>query len=176
MHADNNPLGVPGYLTIKEASKMLDLSPSRIYEYVEDGRLSCVRAAHVILIPVDEIKNFKPRLAGRPRKSPLRWRISPDNNVLLSTSIIVQIKDEQRLMQQLERIRQGNLHLFPGTIARFLIKTFPEQLEILLIWRSTVIPNETTYSKALAEFRLALTDVLDWSTAQYNEGQVLMHA
>ena len=71
---------------------MLGLSPSRVYEYVEDGRLSSVRAAHVILIPLEEVKNFKPKIAGRPRKSVLRWRISPENNVLFSTSIVIQIK------------------------------------------------------------------------------------
>ena len=67
---------------------MLGLSPSRVYEYVEDGRLSSVRVAHMILIPVDEIKNFKPGIAGRPRKSLLRWRTSPPNNELLETSIV----------------------------------------------------------------------------------------
>jgi hypothetical protein len=179
MHVNDEPPGVPGYISIKRAAEMLGLSPSRVYEYVEDGRLSSVRAAHVIMIPVDEIKNFKPGLAGRPRKSRLRWRISPDNNVLFSTSIVVQIKAEhqEKLIKKLEEIRQGEQYLFPGTIARFIIKseTFPGQLEISLIWRSTAIPDETARSEALTEFRRALADVLDWNTAQYNEGQVLMH-
>jgi excisionase family DNA binding protein len=82
MHVNESQSSVPGYVSIKEAAEMLGLSPSRVYEYVEDGRLSSVRAAHVILIPEEEVKRFKPRIAGRPRKSTLRWRISPENNQL----------------------------------------------------------------------------------------------
>src|SRR5450755_4233508 len=136
MHVNDGQASVPGYVSIKEAAEMLGLSPSRVYEYVEDGRLSSVRAAHVILIPVDEVRNFKPNIAGRPRKSVLRWRISPENNVLFSTSIVVQIKagTEDLLVKRLEEIRQGDQYLFPGTVARFVIKsaTSPEQVEISL--------------------------------------------
>src|SRR5260370_19176668 len=92
MRNDSDQPGVPGYISIKEAAERLGLSHSRIYEYVEDGRLSSVRAAHVILIPLEEIKNFKPKLSGRPRRSIPRWRISPDENALLSTTIIVQMR------------------------------------------------------------------------------------
>ena len=179
MYVHDEPSGVPGYIPIKEAAEMLGLSPSRVYEYVEDGRFSSVRAGHVILIPVNEVKNFKPGIAGRPRKSLLRWRISPSNNMLYSTSITVQIKAEQQenLLKRLEEIRKEEQHLFPGTVARFIGKseTFPGQLEISLIWRSTARPNEKARSEALTEFRNALADVLDWNTAQYNEGQILMH-
>ena len=158
---------------------MLGLSPSRVYEYVEDGRLSSVRAAHVILIPIVEVQNFKPNIAGRPRKSVLRWRISPENNMLHSTSIIVQVRanHQAELMKRLEEIRQGDEHLFPGTVARFIIKseTFPGQVEISLIWRSTAMPDEATREKALATFRYSLADVLDWDTAQYNNGTILIH-
>ena len=158
---------------------MLGLSPSRVYEYVEDGRLSSVRAAHVILIPLEEVKSFKPNIAGRPRKSALRWRISPENNMLLSTSIIVRVRPNRQteLMKKLEEIRWGDEHLFLGTVARFIVRseTFPGQVEISLIWRSTAMPDETTREKTLADFQQSLADVLDWSTAQYNNGVVLLH-
>ena len=179
MHVNDSQASVPGYVSIKEAAEMLGLSPSRVYEYVEDGRLSSVRAAHVILIPIEEVKNFKPNIAGRPRKSVLRWRISPENNTLLSTSIVVQVRPNRQaeLMKKLEEIRQSDKYLFPGTVARFIVKreTFPNQVEIWLIWRNTVMPDEAIRGETLDEFRDALTDVLDWNTAQYNEGQVLMH-
>ncbi len=158
---------------------MLGLSPSRVYEYVEDGRLSSVRAAHVILIPIIEVQNFKPNIAGRPRKSVLRWRISPENNMLLATSITVQIRVglQDQLMGRLEEIRQSEQHLFPGTVARFIVRseTFPGQVEISLVWRSTAMPNEESRKQGLEQFREVLADVLDWTTAQYNEGIVLMH-
>ena len=170
---------VPGYVSIKEAAKMLGLSPSRVYEYVEDGRLSSVRAAHVILIPLQEVENFKPSISGRPRRSVPRWRISPEDNLLLSTTILVQLRPHQQelFIKRLEEMKQNDLYLFPGTIARFITKseTMPGQVEIALIWRKTVMPTEEEREQALEELRQALSDVLDWDTAQYNQGQVLMH-
>jgi len=179
MHVNDDQAGVPGYVSIKEAAERLGLSPSRVYEYVEDGRLSSVRAAHVILIPIEEVQNFKPNIAGRPRKSVLRWRMSPENNMLLSTSIVVQIRPDGQanLLKKLEEIRQGDEYLFPGTIARFIVRseTVPGQVEISLIWRSTAVPDETARKQALADFQQTLADVLDWSTAQYNNGTVILH-
>jgi excisionase family DNA binding protein len=179
MRNDSDQPGVPGYISIKEAAGMLGLSPSRVYEYVEDGRLSSVRAAHVILIPLEEVKNFKPKLSGRPRRSIPRWRNSPKENMLLSTTIVVQMRTKQLapLMKRLEEIKQDERYLFPGTVARFIIKseTVPGQIEISLIWRRSVAPPEEVRDQALEELRRALADVLDWSTAQYNNGQILMH-
>jgi excisionase family DNA binding protein len=179
MYVNDDQASVPGYVSIKEAAEMLGLSPSRVYEYVEDGRLSSVRAAHVILIPVEEVKNFKPNIAGRPRKSILRWRISPENNMLLSTTILVQMRGNhvEELLQRLKEMKEEEQYLFPGTVARFIVKseTIPGQVEISLIWRSTVMPSEQAREQGLEEFRRALADVLDWETAQYNNGQVLMH-
>jgi len=37
------------------------------------------------------------------------------------------------------------------------------------------MPDEAEREQALAAFRNTLVDVLDWDTAQYNDGQVLMH-
>src|SRR6266568_8220246 len=179
MQNDNNQPGVPGYLSIKEAAEKLGLSPSRVYEYVEDGRLSSVRAAHVILIPLEEVENFKPKLSGRPRRSIPRWRISPKENMLLSTLIFVQIRTgrQDELLKILEKIKQEEQFLFPGTVSRSIIRseTIPGQLEISLIWRSTIMPPEEARKQVLEKFQRALTDVLDWSTAQYNNGKVLMH-
>jgi excisionase family DNA binding protein len=179
MQNDTHQPGVPGYLSIKEAAEKLGLSPSRVYEYVEDGRLSSVRAAHVILIPLVEVENFKPKLSGRPRRSIPRWHISPKENMLLSTMICVQIRagHQVELMKKLEKIRQGDHFLFPGTVSRYIVKseTIPEQMEISLIWRSTVMPTEEERELALEEFRHALDDVLDWNTAKYSYGQVLLH-
>src|SRR5258708_39020192 len=104
----NDSTSVPGYLSVKEAAQALGLSPSRIYEYVENGRLSSVRAAHVILIPVEDIQKFTPTIAGRPRKSVPRWRLSPENNRLIATVIRVQARPncQEAFEKQLEIIKQ----------------------------------------------------------------------
>jgi|SRR5579859_2733546 len=170
---------LPGYVTIKEAAKILNLSDKRVYEYVEDGRLSSVWASHVIMIPLDEVQNFKPNISGRPRKSVPLWHISPDDNLLLSTLILVRMKSGQQntLMQKLEEIRQTKQHLFPGTIGRYFIGdgTGIEPVQILLIWRSSVVPDVATREQNLQAFREALDEVLDWGTAEYHHGRVFMH-
>jgi excisionase family DNA binding protein len=170
---------MPEYVSIKEAAKMLGVSDKRVYAYIEDGRLPAVRAAHVIMIPIEEVKKFKPKISGRPRKNTPTWRTSPEDNMLLTTSIFVPVRTDQRerLQQRLEELKQEGEHVFPGTLARYIIwsKTHPGMLEILLIWRSTTIPGEADRAEVLDQFQRALADVLDWNTAQYDNGEVLLH-
>src|SRR5260370_8160533 len=109
---------MPEYVSIKEAAKMLRVSDKRVYAYIEDGRLPAVRAAHVIMIPVEEVKNFKPKISGRPRKNTPMWRASPSDNLLLTTSILVKVRPDrqERLQQKLPEISQTGKHIFPATI------------------------------------------------------------
>src|SRR5579859_972026 len=92
---------MPEYVPIKEAAKMLGISDKRVYAYIEDGRLPAVRAAHVIMISVQEVKKFKPKISGRPRKNTPAWRTSPEDNMLLTTSIFVPVQAvQQEKLQQ----------------------------------------------------------------------------
>jgi len=179
MHNENDRSNIPGYVSIKEAAKILGISANRVYTYVEEGRLPSAKAAHVIMIPLKAVEDFKPHLSGRPRTSVPFWRISPEENSVVVTSIFVQIRPHQyaRLMTKLEEMRRGKQHLFPGTIERYIIEKqrYPEHVEILLLWRNTAMPDETVYNQWLDEFRKALSDVLDWQTAQYDTGRVIMH-
>src|SRR5260370_37235893 len=99
--------------------------------------------------------------------------------MLLTTSIVVPVQDNQRekVQRRLEELRQEGEHVFPGTVARYIIwsKTHPGMLEILLIWRSTTMPGESDRAEALDKFQRALADVLDWEDARYDEGQILLH-
>ena len=179
MNEDDDRPKLPGYVTIKEAAKILNLSDKRVYDYVADGRLPSVWASHVIMIPLEEVKNFRPNISGRPRRSIPQWHISPNDNLLLSTLILVNLRNGQRnaLTQKLEEIRREKQHLFPGTIDRYIIgdEALIGPIQILLIWRSSVMPDEDTREQYLAEFREALDDVLDWGTAEYHPGRVFMH-
>ena len=170
---------LPGYVSIKEAAKILGISDKRVYEYVDEGRLPSMWAADVIMIPLAEVKKFKRRSSGRPRKSIPTWRISSGDNAQYITSIIVQLRSgkQDMFLQKLEEIRKAGQHIFPGTVARYVLEseTVPGQVEIALVWRNTVMPDEVEREKALDGFRQALTDVLDWNTARYNNGKVLMH-
>jgi excisionase family DNA binding protein len=179
MRNENERPTIPGYVTIKEAAKLLGVSANRVYTYVEEGRIPSAQAAHVIMIPLEALKDFKSQLSGRPRTNIPIWRISPEENTVLTTSILVRVRTNQyaRLLARLEEMRRDKQHLFPGSLARYFIEKnrYPEHIEILLIWRSTAMPNEATYNQWLDEFRQALSDVLDWDTAQYDTGKVLMH-
>jgi hypothetical protein len=119
-------------------------------------------------------------MSGRPRKSVPSWHISPGDNTLLATIILVQMRSgqEAKLAERLDELRRGGEHLFPGTISRYIMerKQYPGQVEIILIWRSSVMPASAKREQALAAFRQSLDDVLDWSTAQYDEATILMHA
>ena len=167
------------YVSIKDAAKMLGVSDKRVYAYIEDGRLPAVRAAHVIMIPVEEVKKFKPKISGRPRKNTPMWRTSPSDNMLLTTSIFVHVLPNQleNLQKKLEEIKQQGEHIFPGTSARYIIgsTTHPGAIEILLIWRSTTMPDEGDRKHALDEFQRTLADVVNWSSVQYDDGEVFLH-
>jgi excisionase family DNA binding protein len=168
-----------GYVSIREAAKMLGLARKTVYQYVAEGRIQGVRAGDIILVPTEEVEKFKRGIAGRPRTSIPIWRISPKENMLSSMLIFVQIKAEKQeaLEQTLDEIKQERLHLFPGTVARYIIRSdIPSgHVHILLIWRNIVMPNEEARRDALDAFRQELADVLDWNTAKYDEGTVLIH-
>jgi excisionase family DNA binding protein len=170
---------MPDYVSIKEAADMLGLSPNRVYEYVTEGRLSGVRAADVIMIPLEEVKQFQRGITGRPRKNNPKWRISPGPSMLSMTLISVHIQAgrQEAFLQKLEEIRKSGKHIFPGTIARFIMgsETNPGQAVIVLAWRGAAMPSESEREEALEAFRQELSDVLDWNTAQYNTGKVFMH-
>ncbi|GHO67431.1 hypothetical protein KSC_063230 [Ktedonobacter sp. SOSP1-52] len=170
---------IPEYVSIKEAAKMLGVSDKRVYAYIEDGRLSAVRAAHVIMIPVEEVKKFQPKISGRPRKNTPPWRTSPDNNKLFVTSIRVRVRPNKlpELDQELERIKKSDEFVFSGTIARYIVRSIahPEKVEILLLWRSISPSDEASRKSALEAFQSALEDVFDWDTMEYDEGEAFLH-
>jgi len=167
MNDSINSPGIPGYASVKEAAEMLGLSPRTVYDYIEEGRLPSARLADVIAISIEDIRKFKREPAGRPRKSTPLWRI------------LVQVRVDKHdfLMQKLEVMRRKKQHLFQGTVMRYIAEsdTPAEQVILILVWRGTVMPDQVAREEALKEFRQSLDDVLDWNTAQYNNGKVLMH-
>ena len=158
---------------------MLGLAYRTVHEYVTEGRIPAVRASNVILIPLEEVKNFKPNISGRPRTSIPKWRISPTDNTLLRTSIKVRVRAGQqvKLFEQFEAIRQSDQLLFPGTVIRYVAGKAkdPQNIEIVLIWRSSVMPDEAERERELEAFRQVLADVVDWDTARYEDDVVYMH-
>jgi len=170
---------IPGYVSVKEAADMLGLSPRTVYEYIEEGRLPSARFADVIAISREEIRKFKREPSGRPRKNTPLWHISSGDNTQFMSLISVQLRAGQRdaLQQTLEMIKKKKLHLFEGTVMRYVAASTDsfERVLLSLVWRGTVLPDEKRREEAFEEFRHSLADVLDWNTAQYENWQVLMH-
>jgi excisionase family DNA binding protein len=170
---------IPGYVSVKDAAKILGLSPRTIYDYIDEGRLPSARLADVIAISVEELTKFKREPSGRPRKKTPLWRMSSGENEQFMTLILVQVREGQHdaLMQKLEGIRKQRKYVFPGTVMRYVAQsnTSLELVILVLVWRGTVMPEETARQEELEKFKHTLDDVLDWSTAQYKTAEVLMH-
>ena len=180
MDEEVNIPDVQEYVSIKDAAKMLGLAYTTVHEYVSEGRIKAGRVADVIVIPVEEVRNFKPNISGRPRTSVPQWRIAREDNTLSQTTITVQLRagKQEAFLQRLEEVRSKKEHLFPGTVARYIAGSHhrPNVVEITFIWRSSVMPDEATRQKALKAFQDALADVVDWTKARYDDGPVFMHA
>jgi excisionase family DNA binding protein len=171
---------VPGYVDIKEAAKLLGVAESSVYRYIQSGRLSAYQAGRNIMISEEALKQFQPSTTGRPRATNPLWRISPEESTLWQTSLAVRIREgqEEAFKRRLEEIRRKKEHLFPGTIARYIVgsKRQPGYVEMIFIWRGSVMPDETKRQQALHAFEQALADVVDWETVVYDDGPIFMHA
>jgi excisionase family DNA binding protein len=180
MNEDNDIPRITGYVSVKEAAEILDVSDKMIYFYIESKRLHAVRASNILLIPTEELEHFKQKSVGRPRTKTPAWKTSSKDNTLFVTSIDVQIQTGKQndLTARLKEMKHKGLHTFPGTVSRYIIGygSTSERIEILLIWKTSVAPGESTREQALEEFRQALVDVVDWTTAHYDNGTVFMHA
>lgn len=108
-----------------------------------------------------------------------QYSLSSGQNTQFMTLIEVPVQAGQRdaLAWKLEEIWQERQHLFPVTIARYIARNerVPENVEIVLIWKSALMPDEATREQAPEEFRQATADVLDWNRAQYGNSAILMH-
>ncbi len=170
---------LPGYISIKEAADMLGVSDKRVYQYVMSGRLPAQRVGHILILPIEEVKRFKPGPSGRIRTKAPSWRAYRSRGKLLATDIHVQVRagQQEKLVEKLKTIQKAGQHTFPGTVARYVIKgnNALTTLQILLIWKDTEMPEEPMRQQDLAAFQEELADVLDWETAQYDTNEAIIH-
>ncbi len=169
----------PGYLSVKQAAKILHVSERRVHQYVEAGRLKAYQPGRDIMLPVEAVEQFRPRLTGRPRKKTPGWRGSLDTSPLLITYIRVQMRPGQqtKLLEKLQTIKREGRYFFPGTVARYvsLDDASPTTVTIQLVWKNGEMPDEATRKQAFRDFEEELADVLDWETAEYRTEKVVIH-
>lgn len=171
---------VPGYLSVKEAARLIGVSERTIYGYVETGKLSAARIGSMTVVDAMSAREYQRRAPGRLRTRIPPWHVPPENNLQYLTSITARLRPGQgkRLKEKLLEIRTEGRHLLPGTAARYIVcsRDCPDEVQIMLIWRSAIMPPERERETALAALREDLAEVVAWETALYKESQVVMHA
>lgn len=171
---------IPGYLSVKEAARIIGVSKRSVYGYIETGKLPGARIGHLIVVDAAHVQNYQRKAPGRLRTNTPAWHMPPVNNLQYLTSITVHVRPGQseRLDQKLNEIRIAGKHLQPGTAARYIARNqhSPSEVQIVLVWRRAVMPPKEERESAFAALCSELAEILDWETAVYKEGQVLMHA
>ena len=170
---------VPGYISIKQAAQLLGITDKRVYRYIDIGRLPAYKSGGVFLLLEEDVKHFKLNPPGRTRTGPAVWRLHNARSKVLATDIYVQVRSGQQgeTVEKLKAIQRADRHIFPGTVARYVVKGNPELtlVHFFFIWRDTDVPVDLTSNGDFAAFQEELADVLDWATAQYSTNEMIIH-
>lgn len=155
MISDKEYLRIPGHVPVKEAAEMLGISEDRVLQHIKAKRIPGRKVFGRYMIPQESVEQFKQNPPGRSRtKAPL-WRVYNIRSKLLSLDIEVQVlpDQERRLLEKLRAIQEGNRHIFPGTLARYIFKESASfsTVSIWLIWKDTLLIR--VREKLFAEFR-----------------------
>jgi excisionase family DNA binding protein len=171
-----NASALSGYITVQEAAEIIGCSKSRIYQYVKSGRLPAQRMGPMLFLPAEQVKKFRRGPAGRQRGVAPPWRRYRNQARLLATVIHVHIRPGmlEELQKKLDQLFEERTHTFTANVARSIMED-KGVLEIILVWKSTEMPDETTRQQDLHAFQLAFEDVLDWDTATYALKKMLLH-
>ncbi len=164
---------VPGFVTVREAAKIINVSRTRMYEFVDEGRFPLHKAGSTYLIALADLENFRPNPTGRLRKSPPKWRAYRGGGKLFATEMQVKIRSGQRerLLRKLEAIRKEERHTLTGSIARFVLleRAAGDTVTLWLVWKDSEMPDQATHEQEMALFRAELADVLDWDSAEISD-------
>jgi len=57
-----------GLITTSQAAKRLGVSPQRVFQLIQDGRLPVQKVGHIYVIDSAVLKTVKRNKPGRPRK------------------------------------------------------------------------------------------------------------
>jgi excisionase family DNA binding protein len=170
---------LPGYISVHQAADILKVAERTVYGYIDDGKLPAVRVGSAIALEEQVVKKFRRQATGRPRTRIPTWRLPVGKNIQYLTIIFASLRpgQESKLQRKLKEIHSGEKHLLPGTVARYIARNEekPNEVQIVLVWRSTVMPPEEEREAALAALREELAEMLDWETAWSETGKVLMH-
>ncbi len=179
MTEDSNTPNTRDFITTSEAAEALGVSYYTVYEYIREKRLVAEMVGGIYMIPKKAVQEFKAKPTGRTRTKPPPWRIYRAGAKVRGMDIRVSVRAgrQQRLIEKLNAILEGQRYLFPGTMQRYVFEedTEPKNIIISLIWKDTEMPDESVIQQDLKPLQTELADVLDWDTAQYTIKQAIIH-
>ena len=84
---------------------------------------------------------------------------------------------QERFEEKLKEIHQAEKHLLPGTVARYIAcgEEQPNDVQMVLVWRSTVMPAQAEREAAMQALRAEFAGILDWETAKSEYSRVVMN-
>jgi excisionase family DNA binding protein len=179
MTQDSNTSNTRDFVTTSEAAEALGVSYYTVYEYIREKRLVAEMVGGIYMIPRKAVHEFKAKPTGRTRTRPPPWRIYRAGAKVRGMDIRIRMRagQHERLIEKLNAILEGQRHLFPGTMQRYVFEenTEPKHIIISLIWKDTEMPDEAAIQQNLKPLQSELADVLDWATAQYTTKQAIIH-
>jgi len=162
-------VAIPGYVSTRKAAQMLSVSYDRVYQYIQEQRLSTKQVGHMLMVPIAEIERFKRYPSGRVRKQPPPWRAYRSGIELKGRELHVRIRAgrEVDFEKKWQAMRQGQDHLLNGTMLRYILvnEQKPTLVHIWLAWKDNEA-DEEELERELAAFKSNFADVLDWETMQ----------
>lgn len=165
------------YVSIREAATIIGCSPQRVYQYVREGRISATKVGRTLILPIQEVRQFKRVPAGRRRLHAPQWSVNQSGSTFLATVIEVQIRPGMRdeLQAKLAKLvaRSPKKHNFRGSVDRYIIAN-ARTMTIILIWKESELPNDTTRQQDIRAFQKDFSE-LDWTTAQISLQDVFSH-
>jgi len=172
-------LRIPGHVPVKEAAAMLGLSEDRVLQHIKTKRLPGRKVFGRYMIPVEAVEQFTRNPPGRLRTKSPAWRVYNVRSTLLSVEIEVRVREDQqeRLIEKLKAVQEGNRHTFSGTMARYILKDTSSftSVSIWLIWKDTEMPDAATRERELSAFKTELDEVLDWETAEMTSKEGIIY-
>ncbi|HET8840654.1 MAG TPA: helix-turn-helix domain-containing protein [Ktedonobacteraceae bacterium] len=168
-----------GLIESEEAAKILGISISRLYDYLREERIPSQRVGKSYIMRLEDVERFKANPIGRKRTRPTAWRLYQSGVRLFGVEMRVAIRpgQQEHLSEKLRAIQHMGQYTFPGTIARYVLQNSsqPDTIEILLLWKSSEMPDEQIRQQHLNAFQHELSDLLDWETAQITTTEALLH-
>lgn len=155
------------YVSVSEAARLIGCTNKRVYQYIEEGRISAQRISRrMLVLRRDEVQQFQPGPSGQRRAKAPPWRTYRSRGKLFVTTIDVPLLPGKRkeIKERLAAAGAEQRHTFTRNVWRMVILR-SESLRIEIVWKNTEIPDEATRQQDLRAFQQDFADVLDWGAA-----------